>query len=343
MSDVQWGCEVDAPDGGITVPASTGGSTPSYRTTHSATYSTVVTNSGLTVTQNLTGTNTAQPVGSKGTVTLIFRNQTGGTVKNINFTDTLPPEYVVDPTFTPTVGMAPAYGNTYPGMTNQVTWTNPAAGTFPLTTTNPALPLSNTAPRFSLTSSTVHVNYPDQRNLMRHGDVLTVTFRIVLIKPQNYDRVANLDVRVEAPNSIPPGTDPTNNTPTLTNRLDVDFEQFCNPGIIQRPAQMVRSNIPVSPEDLDIDIAGTELIFILTNNPAQPLPLTVTLTNNGGHDARDYHAFVSFGATMQVQTAPAGCTSIALSGSPLQPSLPESPVSGVVISSASSALSFNAL
>ncbi len=308
VSDVQWGCEVDAPDGGITVPASTGGSTPSYRTTHSATYSTVVTNAGLTVTQNLTGTNTSQPVGSKGTVTLIFRNQTGGTVKNINFTDTLPPEYVVDPTFTPTVGMAPAYGNAYPGMTNQVTWTNPVAGTFPLTTTNPALPLGNTAPRFSLTSSTVHVNYPDQRNLMRHGDVLTVTFRIVLIKPQNYDRVANLDVRVEAPNSTPPNTDPLNNTPTLTNRLDVDFEQFCNPGIIQRPAQMVRSNIPVSPEDLDIDIAGTELIFILTNDPNQRLPLTVLLTNRGGHDARDFSAYVTFGQSMSVVTVPAGCS-----------------------------------
>jgi len=46
VSDVQWGCEVDAPDGGITVPATTGGSLPTYRVTDSAVLSNVATTSG---------------------------------------------------------------------------------------------------------------------------------------------------------------------------------------------------------------------------------------------------------------------------------------------------------
>ena len=71
------------------------------------------------------------------------------------------------------------------------------------------------------------------------------------------------------------------------------------------------------PEDLDIDINGT--VFILTNDPSQPVTLPVVLTNNGGHDAADYHVFVSFGATMEVQTAPAGCSVFAHPGSPSQP------------------------
>lgn len=324
VSGVEWGCEVDAPDGGIT-QTSTGASAG----TATATLSSLVVTNGLTVTQSVTGTNTGQPVGSKGTIRLTIRNLTGGTVKNINLRDVLPAEYVVDPTFTPTVSMNPAYGN-YPGMTDNIVWTNPVAGTFPLTTTDPALPLANIAPEFTLTSTgcsvapcgtaDVHPDYPDQFNLMRHGDVLLVTFRIILIRPQSYDLVANLDVRVEAPNSDPAGTDPTHVTP-LRNEVYTDFEEFCSPGTIRNPTTnpLVSTNIPANPEDIDVDITGSELIFILTNNPAQPLTLPVTVTNRGGHDARDYHVFVSFGATMQVQTAPAGCSAIALSGSPVQP------------------------
>jgi len=310
VSDVQWGCEVDAPDGGISVPASSGGSVPGYSTTASAVLSTVVApaGTGLTVTQAVTGTNTGQPVGSKGTVTLTIRNQTGGSVKNIKLRDVLPAEYVVDPTFTPTVVMASAYGGSYPGMTDRITWTNAVAGTFPLVTADPLLPLGNTAPEFTLFSSTVHPIYPDHVNLMRRGDVLTVTFRIVLIRPQSYDRVANLDVRVEAPNSDPAGTDPAHVTP-LRNEVYTDFEEFCSPGTIRHPVvnPLVGANIAANPEDLDIDIVGSELIFILTNDPAQRLPLTVSLTNRGGHDARDFSVYASFGQSMSVVTVPAGC------------------------------------
>ena len=319
VSNVQWGCEVDAPDGGITVPATSGGSLPTYRVTDAAVLSNVATTSGLSVQQLVTGTNTSQPVGSKGTVRLIIRNQTGGTVKNLKLRDILPVEYVVDSTFTPTVSMAPAYGSGYAGMTDNIIWTNPAANTFPLTTTNPALPLSNTAPEFTLTStgcslatcgsSDVHPNYADQFNLMRHGDVLTVTFRIILIRPQGYDLTANLDVRVEEPTSTPPNTDPTHVT-QLTNQVYTEFEEFCSPGVIRNPSTnpLVSTTIPANPEDLDVDIVGTDLIFILTNNPAQRLPLTVSLTNRGGHDARDFDTYVSFGQSMSVVTVPSGCS-----------------------------------
>ena len=47
--------------------------------------------------------------------------------------------------------------------------------------------------------------------------------------------------------------------------------------------------------------------------------MPVQVTNNGGHDARDYHAFVTFGATMDV-VDDAGCSLVSpLSGSPPQP------------------------
>ena len=65
-------------------------------------------------------------------------------------------------------------------------------------------------------------------------------------------------------------------------------------------------NDTADPEDIDIDMAGTELVYILTNDDV--LPLTVELQNNGGHDADDYFAYVTFGEAMTVQTAPASCS-----------------------------------
>ncbi|GMR17910.1 MAG: hypothetical protein BMS9Abin33_0305 [Gammaproteobacteria bacterium] len=300
LSDVQWGCEVNPADGGIT-QTSTGASPGS----DSATLSTLVSNNGLQVTRAITGTNTGQPVGSKGTVTLTIRNNTGGSVKNINLRDILPVEYVVDSTFTPTVAINPAYSN-YAGMTDRITWTNPVANTFPLLSVNPLEPLANTAPEFMLWSSTTHPDYPDQFNMLRHGDVLTVTFRIVMIPPNYFDKVADLDVRTE---NTADSTDPVNNN-SLSNQLFVEFEQFCTPGVTQFPSSYpyIDAAIPASPEDLDVDIAGLALVFILTNDPTQSLPLQVLLTNNGGHDATDYQAYVSFGTTMEVVSSPAGCS-----------------------------------
>lgn len=307
-SNLQWGCTLEPPAGGITQTSS--GTTPANAT---ATLSDRVVPSGLNVTRQLTGLNTAQPVGSRGLMTITIRNNTGGTVKNIKLRNVLPPEYVMDSTFTPTLAMAPAYGN-YQGMTDRITWTNPVAGTVPLTSTNPAHPLGNTQPEFTLWSSTTHPNYANQLNMVRHGDRVTITFRVVLIKSSSYDRVANLDVTPEVTTD---GTDPLNQA-TLSNSLYLTYEDFCTPGTVHNaPTFPYNDSFPAFPEDLDIAINGE--VFILTNDPTQALPLPVVVTNRGGHEARDYRVFVSFGATMQVQTAPAGCTPITVSGSPPQP------------------------
>ena len=261
----------------------------------------------MNIVTRITGVSSSQPAGTKGRVRITIRNYTGGSVKNITLRDVLPAEYVVDSTFTPTITAYGAYGY-YPGLTNQIQWTNPAPGTVPLTTTDPAVALSNTAPEFTLTSSEPHPVYPDQVNMLRHGDRLEIVFGIILIRPQSYDRVANLDVRTESPASDPPGTDPDNSGIQLTNNLFVEFEDFCDVGVRKTPPVDPQvTNHAFNPEDLDINISGTELVFILTGDPNQRLPLTVNITNNGGHDAADYVVYITFGRTMDVVTVPAGC------------------------------------
>ena len=61
-----------------------------------------------------------------------------------------------------------------------------------------------------------------------------------------------------------------------------------------------------SPEDIEVDVRGAELVFILTNTDI--LPLTVQLSNDGGHDANDYFAYVTFGEAMEVQSSPGACS-----------------------------------
>ena len=97
-SDLQWGCTAQAPPGGITQTSA--GVTPANAV---ATLSDLVVPAGLNVQRRLTGINTAQPVGSRGLMTITIRNTTGGSIKNISLRNVLPPEYVMDPTFTPTL------------------------------------------------------------------------------------------------------------------------------------------------------------------------------------------------------------------------------------------------
>ncbi|RJQ76458.1 MAG: DUF11 domain-containing protein [Desulfobacteraceae bacterium] len=308
VSDIQWGCEGQGAAGGIATTST--GYTPGNAS--ASLYTRYGEQALLSVERRLTGTNTAQPVGSKGTMTITIRNTTGGSVKNIRLRDVLPPEYVMDPTFTPTASMDPAFG-VYSGMIDNIIWDNPAPGTFPLTSTNPGDPLANTAAQFSLTSdgcsigpcaAAVHPLYPDQRDMMRRGDVLTIVFRVVLIRPLSYDKVADLDV----PTEVSPSSDPAPQT-TLSNTLTVEFDTFC--AAQGHQTRNFTDNFTAYPEDLDIDIdplTGTARIFILTGDPAQRLGLRVNLRNNGGHDAADYRAYVTFGRTMDVVTWPAGCT-----------------------------------
>ncbi|MBN2428043.1 MAG: DUF11 domain-containing protein [Deltaproteobacteria bacterium] len=302
VSNVQWGCEAQVPAGDIS-QTSSGSTVPTEVATLYTRYNDD--HPLLEVQRQLTGTNTSQPVGSKGTMTITIRNNSGGSVKNIHLKDVLPVEYVVDSTFPPELDVYPEYG-AYPGLIDTIVWTNPAGA---------GNPLANTAPEFDLTSNGVtHPLYADQVNMLRQGDVAVVRFRVVLIESDYYDRSANLDVN---PEEYPvTQTDPTHQT-ILDNELTVDFDLFCG---TQGSQQFVLTGngtgnpngaaIPANPEDLDVAVGGN--VFILTNDPAQLLTLPILVTNNGGHDAADYHTFVSFGATMEVVSAPSDCSPISL-------------------------------
>ena len=297
--DVEWGCQVEAPPGGIAAT--------SFNLTaqDDATLSTLSQTDSLQVDVFLEGTNRSQPMGTRGTVSIRVRNRTGGTIKGgvdgLKLRNVLPPEYVVDPTFTPIVITRPAYGTDYEGMLDRVTWTNPEPGTVPLTTADPAVPLRNTAPEFSVTSSTIHSDFNDQFNMLRHGDDLIIRFQTVLIDPQYYDLEAYVDVREEQPASDPPGTDPTESF-RIDNQVQIWFEEFCT--AVEHDLTF-NDNDTAEPEDIDVDVSGNVLNFILTNTDT--LQLRAQLRNRGGHDANDYVAYVTFGNAMTVQTAPGTC------------------------------------
>ena len=300
VSAVEWGCQGEGLPGGIA--ATSGGIVPG----DDALLSTESITDSLDVDVFLTGVNTSQPMGARGMVRIRIRNLTGGTIKGgvngLRLRDVLPAQYVIDPTFTPTAAISPAYGNAYPGMLDEVEWTNPAADTFPnLTTNNPTLPLSNTDLDFLVTSSTENPVDSDQKNMLRHGDVLNIRFRTVLIDPTYYDREAYVDVRTEAPDSDPANTDPAESF-AIDNQLEVWFEEFCTTDEHYLP---INTSDDAEPEDLDVDIVGTAVTFILTNT--DPLSLSVDLRNNGGHDATDYLAYVTFGEAMQVDDWPDDC------------------------------------
>ncbi|MGD9007846.1 MAG: isopeptide-forming domain-containing fimbrial protein, partial [Desulfobacteraceae bacterium] len=291
VDDVWWGCETD-PAGNRINQTSTGSTAGSATATLSTFSNSAGTN--LNVQTEILGANLSQPAGAKGTVRITIENNTGGTVKDLWLRNTLPTQYVVDSTYTPTITATGAYGY-YPGLTNDIDWTNENSD-----------PLLNTAPEFDLISLETNTPYADQQNMLRHGDQLVITFGIVLIEQVafDYDKVANLDVRTEAPGVAAQDTDP-DNAVTLTNSLEVEFEDFCEPGVRKNPTpNPIVTTHNSDPEDLDVDISGTELVFILTGDPSQELPLTVNIRNNGGHDAEDYTVYISFGPTMDVATLP---------------------------------------
>lgn len=304
--DVEWGCQIQAPPGGIAATSF------GQIAQDDALLSTLADANTLDVDVFLTGTNTSQPMGGKGTVRIRIRNRTGGTIhgglNGIRIQNLLPEEYRIDPTFDPTISMAPAYGNAYPGMLDTLEWTNPTPGSYPLVTNFPLIsndigpPLGNRDLEFLLTSSTVHPDFADQYNMIRHGDTLTVTFRTVLVDSDYYDREAYLDVRTERPGSDPANTDPTESFP-IRNELEIWFEEFCTNNVYNL---QINDNDTAEPEDIDVNMTGGELVFILTNDDT--LPLTVELRNNGGHDADDYFAYVTFGDAMTVQSAPGSCS-----------------------------------
>ena len=312
VAGVEWGCQSQPPVGGISATSPSSGSQTAG---DSAVLRTASVAANVDIDIALTGIDLSQDMGATGTVTITIDNSSRGTIfgeaGGLRIRNLLPAEYVVDPTFTPTVSMNPRFGS-YDGMIDTVAWTNPNPNTVPvLLTGNPADPLSNTELDLLLTSSTTQTNagLPDQEHMIRHGDVVTITIRTVLIDPTYYDYAASLDVRTEDPsipvdpsNPIDP-TDPTASFP-ISNQTEVWWREFCTATLHNR---VVNESDTARPEDIDPDISGSELIFILTNT-GDPLPLTVQLTNNGGKDATDYAAYVTFGQAMTVQTVPAGCS-----------------------------------
>lgn len=312
VSNVEWGCQSEAPAGGISATSNgtTAGDAAALRTNSVA--------GNVDIDVALSGVVLSQDMGGTGTVTITITNNSNGTIfgeaTGLRIRNLLPPEYVVDPTFTPTVSMDPRFG-TYDGMIDTVAWTNPHPNTVPvLLMGNPADPLSNTELDLLLTSSTTQTTagFPDQEHMIRHGDEVTITLRTVLIDPTYYDYEANLDVRTEEPASTPANTDPTESF-SITNETEVWWREFCTATVHNR---LISEVDVANPEDIDPDISGTELIFILTNT-GDPLPLTVNLVNNGGHRATDYAAYVTFGEAMTVQTAPGACAPLV--GAPPRP------------------------
>ncbi len=314
VNDVQWGCQSDSPSGGIFYPSYL---TPSAEIEATADIYTRYNDGNygeLEIRRYLTGVNTSQPVGARGTMTIQIRNYTGGSVKNIHLTDILPAEYVVDTTFAPTLSVSSPFGS-YPGRLSRVVWNNPDYTNL----------LYNTAPDFDLTSNgDHHPLYPDQVDMLRHGDIATVRFRVVLIDSDYYDRSADLDVNPEE--YAVTATDPNriNGIATVSNEVQVQFDTFCASDSRHNFNLTGNGNgnpngysIPARPEDLDVSIDGA--VFILSNDPATHVNLPIVLTNNGGHDASDYHLYVTFGPTIEVVNPPAECSHIVLSGTPLQP------------------------
>jgi len=283
---IQWGCQANSPpQGGITTPASSGGQVPFFSNAGSASLSTAVNPAGVLISQSITGSNSAQPLGSKGILTIRIRNQSGGTVRNIALDDLLPGGYAFDPTLKSAV-VSPAFGN-YSGMIDTITLTNPQAS-----------PENNIHPTFSFSSST---GAPPQNNLLRHGDVLTITLGIIRVS--NFDIVADPVVRTE---NTTDGSDPAYASP-LNNALSVTFQNTCGTPLLPIPATKNLS-VTVNPADLDIDInpSNPDLIYILSD-PTATLNLSVVVKNNGGNDARNFYALVTTGTGLKVTTVPSGC------------------------------------
>jgi len=334
--NIEWGCELDGTDGGIN---STNSTILPASLIDTADLNTSVSTfpdldpggtDQLQITVEITGTHptnfgaTGQPPGSRGRATITILNDTGGTVRNIDLDNILPAQYVVDPSIinggtTATVAtnnpqfditITPAYGVAYDGMIDQVTWTNSVPTPF----ADPEVsPLGNNAPHFTFSSSAPPGVPPFDTDMLRHGDVVTLSFDIVLVDAPRYDLLADLDVREE----VSPASDPDNNAPAgfnIDNTLRVTYEEACTAtNRITLPD--INDSFDAHPEDLDIDIVGANLNFILNTDPNITLPLTVRLTNNGGHDALNYFMVVTFGNAMKVDTPAAGC--IDVSGPPV--------------------------
>lgn len=352
MRDIQFGCAVQTPPGGILQSAGmTDNAT--LKTYYGQGGSNAPAQTALQVSRTLTGIDGSATVGMRGFVTVVLSNQSGGTVwldpaMAYHLKDTLPTGYVVDPGYAPRlidpadIGDRSFYG-AYPARIDTLTWSN-RNGAIPANTGDSTSYLANGAPEFKLSSSTSYTDRnPDSAyggapdgnghayaNLMRHGDVVVVRFAIVLKDPKDFDRAADLDVLTEDPSiplfQRPEPTDPDQSGLLgLHNTLDVRFKTLCAVQGLQNYSLVDNGTstgshtgaaITFDPEDLDISV--DQPTFIVTNDRTQTTPLSVTLRNNGGVNARDFSALISFGPTLNVTSAIAPpnwtCQVVPLSG-----------------------------
>ena len=282
---IEWGCEVTGSPGGIN--ASTTGVPALASDSDTALLSTAVNPSGVIVSQTVTGIDLLPGLGVRGFVNVTVQNQSGGTIRNIQLTDLLPTDYEIDTTFdvNSTLVVTPAF-NTYPGIIDQVL-VNSTVVTQPVFTFN-----------FS-----VNADFPEQENVLRHGDELTFSFRVIRTDPAHFDRFNNPEVRTETSGTA---TDPNYTPNPDNNTLRVQFENTCS--TVFNLADDILS-VDIDPEDLDIDInpADPNLIFILSD-PAATLNLDINLNNNGGHAAEDYAVYVTVGEGINILSLPPVCT-----------------------------------
>jgi len=291
--DMQWGCEATSPpEGGITTTST--GLDPAASSAELSTDN----GAALTINQVMRGIDGGDEIGSNGEVIITITNNTGGTVRNIVLDNLLPVEYVRDTSFTPVLDVDQLH-SVYAGMIDTLTDTNEDAVTL----------LNNTQPVFTLTSSTARVDgaSTDNNNMLRAGDVATITFRIVLVNQPHFDIVADLDVFPEDPASTPANTDPANAF-NVSNTLTVNYLDTCT--FVAAAPLVFNDTFQADIEDLDVTTSAP--LYILTNDPLFPVALTVELTNNAGtnnvvHEANNYYTYVSFGETIDVQSAADGC------------------------------------
>ncbi|WP_193161518.1 isopeptide-forming domain-containing fimbrial protein [Microbulbifer hainanensis] len=324
FEDVQFGCAVQTPPGGIDSNQSETAQLDTYYGLGSG-------NNALRVERQLTGVTGTGPVGMRGLMTITLRNEGRGTVwfdpsMAWHLRDVLPDEYVVDPSFEPTIESAYSLYGAYPGRVDQLEWVN-VQGTIPGSTSDTTSYLNNSKPQFKLTSSTSDTDADqaeESTGLMRHGDVVVIRFAVVMKDADYFDRAADLDVQQEDPSTSlyqRPGelTDPNlNGFSSLDNTLEVQVKTLCDvQGVLQSTmtgngqnntfaASDTGTPVEFAPEELDVSI--DQPTFILTDDRSQTTPLSVTLTNRGGDEARDFRVFISFGATINVvnDVPPAG-------------------------------------
>jgi uncharacterized repeat protein (TIGR01451 family) len=302
-ANIEWGCENSPAPGGVndSTPGVVGADD-----SDDALMSTEVDPSGVLIAQTVTGVNTAQPVGTKGMVTITISNNSGGTIRlgedpvlgDLVLEDILPQDYELDPEWfathpdcTDRLAIITAYTAGYPGQVDTCTHDNVGD------------PDGFTQPEFKFTSTSQGT--PNQINLLRHGDQLVLEVGIIRVRP--FDDTADPEIREE---NVATATDP-DYSGAYTNDLRLDFANTCSTSYSNDPAPQA---VTVNPEDLDVDInEGDPDLFYILADPAATLQMNVRLRNRGGHDATDYDLYVTAGEALNVVSIDAGggaCTQL---------------------------------